>query len=95
MRLAVIVLLLSVASLALLYFAGIILVTPDAVNINAGATSIATTYTSFAVVTAWIIGMLFSIAGLIGSGFRKGIFWILLFLFADAGSAIFYFYVYK
>ena len=95
MRLAVIFLLLAIVALALLYFTGFIQVTPDAVNMNIGSTAVATTYTSFAVLTVWIVGMLFALAGLIGSGFRKGLFWILLLVFAVAGGVIFYLYIYK
>ena len=95
MRLAVVFLVLAIIAIALLYFTGFIQVTADAVNINIGSTAVATTYTSFAVVSVWILGMLFALAGLIGSGFRKGFFWILLLVFAVAGGIIFYLYIYK
>lgn len=95
MRLAVIVLLLAIGVLAVLYFLGFIQVTAEVINMNLGSIVLSTTYTSFAVVTTWLLGVLFAFAGLLGSGFRKGFFWFLFLFFIAAGAAIFYFYVYK
>lgn len=95
MRLAVIILILAIAALAFLYFLGFIQITADTVNLNAGSINISTTYTSFAVVTIWLLGVLFSFAGLLGSGFKKRLFWFLFLFFIAAGAAVFYFYLYK
>lgn len=95
MRLAVTFLVFAISALALFYFFGYIEVSQGAVNIDLGTTDITTTYSSFAIVSGLILGLLFSLAGLIGSGFRKGFFWILLFVFAVAGAVMFYFYVYQ
>jgi hypothetical protein len=78
-----------------LYYFGIIQVNPDEIIIKAGTTSVAATYTSFIVIAGWIVGLLFSVIGLILTGFRKRLYWILLLIFAIAGAGIFYFYIYK
>lgn len=95
MRSAFVVLLLAIAALAALYFTGIIYTTPTTIEIKAGGTSIVSTYTSFAVVSSWLVGLLFSLTGLIATGFRNKLFLILFLLFIIAGAFIFYTYIYK